>query len=529
MTRFLTLALCTVLPQLIFTQIINFVEISGGVTNFPEEFARYDYFSDDTVNFGDFDGDGIEDLLVTAPSYEHPDLPDYLGGIWLLLLDEDRDVKQSFRLHEQLREISPVSFSWSFIQRETIEVAGIGDLNNDGVRDMAVLFNNYESASENPSGAIVLTYLDSEAEIIDYDIIENGPVANATPGRFGVDLANVGDINGDGFADLAASFQINDGIAGNESSRDNQLQLYFLNPDPDQISIQRIVNEFAGGTWGEWGFGYSIAAAGDINKDGTPDLAVGCPHCQLDEAAGVGYNGGSISLLFMSPEGEVIGHQNINTAQGNFSGELDSGDPHFGESIVSLGDLDQDNSTYLAVGGSWDNLQGNVHLGTLWMLKLTNSGQVGAHYVISALEGNFPFIDAQEHDHIFEHLAVLNDIDGDGNPEIVAGTNRFNDRGSLIICNGNWGELSTAVDNRGEATELLIYPNPTDASLRIEANNTIQSLVLFNFFGQQLGVYPGSVDKDMDLDTSILPNGAYWLEVILVDGTLIGRKFLVQR
>ncbi len=93
-------------------------------------------------------------------------------------------------------------------------------------------------------------------------------------------------------------------------------------------------------------FGRSVAAIGDIDGDGVTDLAVGA---NGDDTGGNGR--GAVHVLLMNANGTVKSLQKIR--QGSDGGAhvlaLENGD-YFGSSVASLGDLDGDGVTDLAVG-----------------------------------------------------------------------------------------------------------------------------------------------------------------------------------
>ncbi len=73
-------------------------------------------------------------------------------------------------------------------------------------------------------------------------------------------------------------------------------------------------------------------------------------------------------MLFLNTDGTVKPHQKVSSAVGGFTGILDDGDL-FGNSAVSLGDLDGDGLTDLAVGAPDDD-DGGENRGAVWVLFL---------------------------------------------------------------------------------------------------------------------------------------------------------------
>ncbi len=90
---------------------------------------------------------------------------------------------------------------------------------------------------------------------------------------FGISVASLGDLDGDGGADLAVGAFSDDG-----GVRRGAVWVLFLNLDGTVKSHQKISDTQGGFTGvlddGDW-FGSSVAALGDLDGDGVIDLAVG--------------------------------------------------------------------------------------------------------------------------------------------------------------------------------------------------------------------------------------------------------------
>src|SRR6185503_12516809 len=119
------------------------------------------------------------------------------------------------------------------------------------------------------------------------------------------------------------------------------------NSDGTVASKQKI-SATAGGFGGDLDpgdiFGHAVAALGDLDGDGNPDLAVSAT--ADDDGGG---NQGAVWILFLAPAGTVVSEQKISETAGGFGGELGVGE-FFGGSVCAVGDLDGDGITELAVG-----------------------------------------------------------------------------------------------------------------------------------------------------------------------------------
>src|SRR5262249_7028887 len=130
------------------------------------------------------------------------------------------------------------------------------------------------------------------------------------------------------------------------------------------------ISQRAGGFGGalhnlDW-FGTSLAVLGDLDGDGTVELAGGGPHD--DDGGGIGTTTGGVWIPSLTRDGTVASQKKIRQTAGGFGGVLDR-DDNFGYSLARLGDLDGDGTVELAVGAREDD-DGGSERGALWILSL---------------------------------------------------------------------------------------------------------------------------------------------------------------
>ncbi|HMR41902.1 MAG TPA: FG-GAP-like repeat-containing protein, partial [Ignavibacteria bacterium] len=140
--------------------------------------------------------------------------------------------------------------------------------------------------------------------------------------KFGQSISSGGDMNGDGFSDIII------GSPGYLNSR-GLAQIFFggspLDTIPDYSVTSGSMNEFAG---------TSVACAGDINSDGYSDVLIGVPGYSVTGKVYVVFGGNSFSLR-------------------SFEGQ--TGDEYLGYSVSGAGDVNGDGYSDFVVGAPYGN------------------------------------------------------------------------------------------------------------------------------------------------------------------------------
>jgi hypothetical protein len=215
-------------------------------------------------------------------------------------------------------------------------VASLGDLEGDGVTDLAV-GAPYTDGNGTDRGAVWILFLNSDGRVDTQQRITDGSGnfdGNLADGdRFGAAVASLGDLDGDGVTDLAV------GAPGDDDGGTDRGAVWILYLDAEgNVRLIQKISDTAGGFDGNLNdgdqFGGAVASIGDRDGDGIDDLAVGAPN------AGDGGPGrGAVWILFLDTDGTVKSQQKIADGTGGFDGSLND-DDHFGSAVAGLGDLD---------------------------------------------------------------------------------------------------------------------------------------------------------------------------------------------
>jgi len=319
-----------------------------------------DLFGYSVVALDDIDGDGVRDLAVGAVSDD--DGGTDFGAIWILFLNPNGTVKS----HQKISTTEGgFTGELAFDSRFGIAGASLGDLDGDGVGDLAV-GDARDGDGGFKRGAVWILFLNTDGTVKGHQKIsdtEGGFTGTLNDvDIFGVGVTSLGDLNGDGVIDLAV------GAGGDDDGSKDRgaVWILFLNPDGTVKSHQKISSTQGGftGTLSQGdNFGRGLTPLPDLDGDGVVELAVGARLDDFPEP-----RTGAVWILFLHPDGTVKAHVKIGANQSGFMGELDSGDV-FGGSLASLGDLDGDGVSELAVGAHRDD-DGGADRGAVWILFL---------------------------------------------------------------------------------------------------------------------------------------------------------------
>ncbi|NOT29365.1 MAG: hypothetical protein HOP15_02825 [Planctomycetes bacterium] len=370
------------------------------------------------TNLGDLDGDGVIDLATAGHTDDDGGLDQ--GAAYILFMRLDGMVRET-------RKISELEGGFTGRLDEGDQfgraLAGIGDLDADGVPDLAVGANFDDDGGMN-RGAVWLLCLNRDGTVKRTSKISStsggfaGPLFNQD--EFGRSLCSPGDLDGDGVPELAVGSPT-DNTGG---TRRGAVWILFLRQDGSVKRAQKIAFGVGGFTGRlrslDW-FGFSLAPLGDFDRDGVRDLLVGAA---LDDDGAL--NAGAVWLLFLRPDGTVKGHQKISMLSGGFTALLETVD-QFGTSVATLGDVNGDGITDIAAGAVKD-ADGGRENGAVYVLFLTPTGTVAAHQKISDTEGGFP-VALDDWDWLGSSLAPLGDLNRDGIPDLAVGARNDDDGG----------------------------------------------------------------------------------------------------
>ncbi len=366
-----------------------------------------EYFGRCVAAAGDVNGDGYGDVIVGAYGYTNGQSQE--GRAYLYYGSSGGLAGTAAWTYEN-------NFAGSILGAY---LSAAGDVNKDGYSDIIIGAPQYDvdGIIEIDEGKVYLFYGSATIPAAMPDWSAEG---NQTGAFFGISVASLGDVNGDGYSDVIIGAHTYD----NPEIDEGKVFAFY----GSATGLPAVANWTAESNQPNAQFGISVASAGDVNGDGYSDAIVGATYYDdptTDEGAAFVYYGSPTGL---SPTISWTAESNIASS-------------YFGYSVSSAGDVNGDGYSDVVVGAreisNGQSREGAMYAyyGSSTGLSLTTNWYVESN-VATSLLGN--------------SVASAGDVNGDGYSDVIGGAPYYGGlNGAAFVYYGN--------NNTGLHNNLKLY------------------------------------------------------------------------
>jgi hypothetical protein len=458
----------------------------------------------DVGDAGDVNGDGFDDVLVSAP---------YAGTSTTDNVDTHKGESyivfggSSLPTSINLATLDTAGVTIIGSEREDRSgwsVSGLGDINGDGIDDIIVgAPRNKFGIPKSFAGKSFVIFGNTKLPArIDLSVLDAQGVTIAGADAYdlsGSSISSAGDVNGDGFNDVIIGAPRAEAFDNAKTYAGESYIIFGRRSFPPTIDLEHLgslgtkifgIDEYDGS-----GFGFAVSDAGDINGDGFDDVLIGASRADGDsnskERAGESYVVFGAPFLPESIDLAQLGSRGI-TVFGAESLDLS------GYSLSGAGDINGDGFDDLLIGSPGADASGNSILGAGDSYVIFGTSSPPGTIDLSTQGGaSITLFGAYVYDMSGAAVSGAGDANGDGFDDFLIGASLADASGdtksgageSYLIFGGNFtastthlgtaaaetltGSASANVMNGGRENDTLIGNGGPDVLIGGQGGDTL--------------------------------------------------------
>jgi hypothetical protein len=380
----------------------------------------------DVAGIGDVNGDTVDDILIGAPRVS---VTNSNSGAGYVIYGSTNPFPAELEISTLTAATGLQIYGIDVNAAAGSALSSAGDLNGDTLPDFAIGSWAADPNAQNLAGSTYVIFGETGPN---YPAVINANTLNGTNGfaingiapadRSGWSISSIGDINNDGFDDLAIGARTAESGA-NTDSGDTYVILGTNAGFPAALNLSTMTAAQGFTLTGADGVdesGYAVSGVPDLNGDGADELLISAIGGDLGASTNEGEvyliygdatNFGTITTFDLSTLNGTNGF--VMTGVGLFDG--------VGESLANIGDINNDGLADFAIGGP---LVGNTDIGTTYVVYgAANISGGNANISLSTLNGlnGFALTGIDNFDDAGYDVAGVGDVNGDGIDDFLIG------------------------------------------------------------------------------------------------------------